>query len=142
MIKPITAKEIKYISYRLILRTLFDEDEGTDVSTRYPNILETCLTAPFETFSAQSAYPDIISKASILFYTMIKDHPFQKGNKRITISAIFMFFYKNKKWLKVSSKELYNFIIWISSSPDKLKTETLRAIEKFFKLHIIDYEPK
>jgi len=37
-------------------------------------------------------YPTLVSKASFLFYLMIKNHPFQNGNKRIAITTLFTFF--------------------------------------------------
>ena len=66
----------------------------------------------------------------MLFYLMIKNHPFQNGNKRIAMTTLFVFLYLNRKWLKVDSKELYNFAVWVAQSPAKLKDETVKAIEK------------
>ena len=51
----------------------------------------------------------LIIKAAILFYLLIKNHPFQNGNKRMAVTALFLFLYLNKKWLKVDNTELYNF---------------------------------
>jgi len=69
---------------------------------------------------------------------MIKNHPFQNGNKRIAITALFTFLHKNKKWLKVDNKELYNFAVWVAESPPKLKTETVLAIEHFLKTYLVN----
>ena len=56
---------------------------------------------PFQTFSAKSLYPSLAGKASMLFYLMIKNHPFLNGNKRIAIITLLMFLLRNNKWLKV-----------------------------------------
>ena len=72
---------------------------------------------------------------------MIKNHPFQNGNKRIAMTTLFVFLYKNNRWLKVNTQELYNFTIWISQSPPKVKEETVKAIEKFLKIYIIRVAP-
>ncbi len=72
-----------------------------------------------------------------LFYLLVKKHPFQNGNKRIAMTALFVFLYKNNKWLKADTQELYNFTMWIAQSPPKYKEETLRAIQKFLKEKII-----
>ena len=69
---------------------------------------------------------------------MIKNRPFQNDNKRIAITTLFVFLYRNKKWLKVDTQELYNFTIWIASSPAELKNEVVKAIESFFRSHIIN----
>ncbi|MDD5518848.1 MAG: type II toxin-antitoxin system death-on-curing family toxin, partial [Candidatus Omnitrophica bacterium] len=106
-------------------------------STRYPHVLESCLAAPFQTFTGKSLYSNLAAKAAILFYLMIKNHPFQNGNKRIAMTTLFVFLHKNRKWLKVDTQELYNFTMWIAQSPPKFKEETLRAVQKFLKENII-----
>ena len=68
---------------------------------------------------------------------MIKNHPFQNGNKRIAMTALFVFLYKNKKWLKVDNQELYNFAKWVAESNPKLKEETVKAAEKFIKTYMV-----
>jgi len=138
MIKPISVAEVEYIAFRLAQELLAFNEPIPDFSTRYPNILESCLAVPFQSFSRKALYPGLISKASILFYLMIKNHPFQNGNKRIALTTLLVFLFKNKKWLKVEPLELYEFTIWVARSPARVKDETVRAIEKFLRAHIID----
>jgi len=138
MMKIITVKEVEYTAHRLAREMLSFDEPIPDFSTRFPNILESCLATPFQSFSKKSLYPTFISKASILFYLMIKNHPFQNGNKRIAITTLLFFLYKNKKWIKVDTQELYNFTIWVAQSPRNVKEETVKAIEKFLKPHIVD----
>ncbi|MFO8052835.1 MAG: type II toxin-antitoxin system death-on-curing family toxin, partial [Candidatus Omnitrophota bacterium] len=136
--KVITIKEVEHIAFRLAKEMLSYNEPIPAFSSRFPNILESCLITPFQSFSGKSLYPTLISKASILFYLMIKNHPFQNGNKRIAMTAIFVFLYKNKKWIKVDNQELYNFTVWVASSPPKVKEEVVNAIEKFIKTNMID----
>ncbi len=110
-----------------------------EFSTRFPNILESCLLTPFQSFSGRSPYQDLVSKASILFYLMIKNHPFQNGNKRIAMTTLFVFLQKNGKWISVDTQELYNFTMWIAQSPPGAKEETVKATEKFLRRHLIDF---
>lgn len=134
--KKFTVKEVEYIAFRLAQELLSFNEPIPDFSTRYPNILESCLAVPFQTFTGKSIYPSLIEKATVLFYLMIKNHPFQNGNKRIAMTTLFVFFYKNKKWLKVDTQELYNFTMWIAQSPPRFKEETIKAIQKFLKEHL------
>lgn len=136
--KIITFADVGYISFRLAKELMSFNEPIPDFSTRYPNILESCLAVPFQRFSQRPLYAGLISKAGILFYLMIKNHPFQNGNKRIAMTSLFVFLYLNKKWLEVDSKELYNFAIWVAQSPAPFKNETVKAIEKFIKTHIVD----
>ena len=136
--KIITVKEVEYIAFRLAKELLSFNEPIPDFSTRFPNILESCLSVPFQIFGGKSLYPTLVSKAAILFYLMIKNHPFQNGNKRIAMTTLFVFLYKNKKWLKVNPQELYNFTVWVASSPPSVKDQTVKAIEKFLKDHLVD----
>jgi death-on-curing family protein len=138
MIKILTVKEIEYIAFKLARELLTFNEPIPDFSTRFPNILESCLAAPFQSFSKKQLYKGLVEKASILFYLMIKNHPFQNGNKRIAMTTLLVFLYKNKKWIKVDTQELYNFTIWVAQSPPRLKDETVKATEKFIKMHIIN----
>lgn len=134
----ITIKEVEFIAFRLAQETLSFNEPIPDFSTRFPNILESSLVTPFQQFDRKDLYRTLIAKASILFYLMVKNHPFKNGNKRIAMTTLFVFLYKNKKWLKADKQELYNFTVWIAQSPAKLKEETVKAIEKFLKLHLIN----
>lgn len=135
--KTVTLKEVEYLSFRLAQEHMSFNEPIPDFYTRFPNKLESCLAIPFQTFIGKSPYPDLISKASILFYLIIKNHPFQNGNKRIAMTTLMVLLYKNKKWIKVDTQELYNFTMWIASSPAKANNETVRAIEKFLKSCIV-----
>jgi death-on-curing family protein len=136
--KTITVKEVEYTAFRLAKEMLAFNEPIPDFSTRFPNILESCIATPFQSFSGKSLYPSFISKVSMLFYLMIKNHPFQNGNKRIAMTTLFVFLHKNNKWLKVDVQELYNFTVWVASSPRRAKDETVKAIEKFLQVYIVD----
>ena len=136
--QKITVKEVEYLAFKLAKAIMSYNEPITDFSTRFPNILESCLATPFQSFGGKSLYPDFVSKASILFYLMIKNHPFQNGNKRIAMTTLFVFLHKNSKWVKVDTQELYNFTMWIAQSSPKFKNETVNAIEKFIKSYIIE----
>ncbi len=136
--KSITVKEVEYIAYRIVQELMTFNEPIPDFSSRFPHILDSCLATPFQTFTGKSLYPDLISRASILFYLMIKNHPFQNGNKRIAMTTLFVFIHKNKKWIKVDTQELYNFTVWVAQSPPRVKEEVVKAIEKFLKAHTVD----
>jgi len=135
--KEITLAEVEYLAFRLAKELLEFNEPIPDFSTRFPNSLESCLAVPFQKFARKDIYKGLIAKASILFYLLIKNHPFQNGNKRIAMTTLFVFLYKNKKWLKVNEKELYNFAVWVAQSPAKLKDEVLKGIEKFLKTYLV-----
>ena len=137
-IKPITILEVEYVAHTLARETMKWNEPIPDFSSRFPGKLESCLAVPFQAFGGKSFYRGLVEKASILFYLMIKNHPFENGNKRIAMMTLFYFLYKNKKWLRVDSQELYNFARWVAESNPKLKEETFAAVKKFISTYLVD----
>jgi len=138
MMNSISITEIEYLAYKLAREFMTYNEPIPDFASRFPNILESCVVLPFQRFKSKTLYKGLVEKAAILFYLMIKNHPFQNGNKRIAMTTLMVFLYKNKKWLKVDTKELYNFAVWVAQSNPKLKEETVKATQKFLNTYIID----
>ena len=134
----ITLADVEYLAFRLAREHLTFDEPIPDFFTRFPNILESCVLTPFQSFSGKSLYPTLVGKASILFYLMIKNHPFQNGNKRIAITTLLTFLVVNGKWLKVDSQELYNFTVWLAQSPSRVKDQVVAAAEKFIGDHLVE----
>ncbi len=138
--KTITIQEVEYIAFKLAREKFSFNEPIPDFSTRFPNALESCLAVPFQRFSGKSLYPTLVSKAAMLFYLMNKKNPFQNGNKRIAMTTLLVFLYRNGKWIKVDTQELYNFTVWVAQSPRTVKDETVKATEKFLKTHLVKLE--
>lgn len=137
MSRTISLAEVEYITFRLTRELMTYDEPIPDFATRFPNVLESCLAVPFQRFEKKSLYQTIGQKAAILFYLLIKNHPFQNGNKRIAMTTLFYFLFKNKKWLEVDEKKLYNFAVWVAESPAELKNETLAAAKRFIKTYLV-----
>lgn len=134
-VKSISLNEVEYITNTLSRAAWLEPIPKFE--TRFPNILESCLATPFQTFNKKNLYKGLLSKASILFYLMIKNHPFQNGNKRIALTTLIVFLFKNRIWITVDNQEFYNFTVWIAESNPKLKDEVIAAIRKFLKTYIV-----
>ena len=89
----------------------------------------------YQTFSAIELYPSVEDKASHLLYFIIKDHPFNDGNKR---SAAFMFIYfldkcdylyKNSGEKKINDNALTTLTLLIASSNPKDKELMIKLIK-------------
>jgi death-on-curing family protein len=136
-IKNLSIKEIELVAHDLAKAHMEWGEPIPDFSTRYPNKLESCIITPHQTFEGQ-LYPGIIKKSAVLFYLMNKNHPFQNGNKRIAVTTLLYFLYKNGKWIKIDNQRLYNFAVWVAQSDASLKKETILAIEKILKDNIVN----
>lgn len=137
-LKRLTVKDVEYIAHRLATETMSWSEPIPDFSTRYTDALERCIEAPFQSFGGRQLYPGLIKKAAILFYLMVKNHPFQNGNKRLAMTTLLFFLVENKKWIKVDTKELYNFARWVAESNAKLKDDTVRAVETFLSGYLTE----
>ncbi len=130
-IKKINIAEIEYIAHRLAQELMEYGEPIPPFDTRYPDKLESCLKTPFQTFDRKSLYKSFETKAAMLFYLMIKNHPFQNGNKRVAVLALIYFMYGNKRRLKVSNGELYEFSKKVASSEAKDKDIIVAEIRNF-----------
>ena len=137
--KRITLHQIEHIAFGLSRKHLTYNEPIPDFGTRYPNILESCLAAPFATFGRVDLYPGFLAKTGALFYFMIKNHPFRNGNKRIAMTTLFVALARQGKWLEVDIKVLYNFAVWVAESPSDAKEEMMQYIRKFLEKHIVSY---
>jgi death-on-curing family protein len=138
-INKITIEEIKYVAHELAVKTMDWDEPIPKFETRYPNALESCITTPFMKFDKKLLYKGLVEKAAILFYLLIKNHPFQNGNKRIAVTSLFVFLnIKNNKWLKVDTKVLYRTAVWVAESPAEAKDEVVEYLIKFINRHLVD----
>lgn len=137
-IKSLSIQEVEYVAHRLAQETMVWNEPIPDFSTRYPHILESCLATPFQTYSRRVLYKGLEEKAAILFYLMVKNHPFKNGNKRIAMTTLLYLLVKNGKWMRVDETELYNFAKWVAESNPKFKNETVAAITKFLRISMVE----
>lgn len=137
--QSITIAEVEYTAFFLARKLMTYDEPILDFGTRFPNILESCLETPFVRFSRKDLYRGLIGKASILFYLLIKNHPFQNGNKRIAIMCLLYFLYKNNKWLKMSNKTLYEFSRGIAKSKTSSREKAIINIRGTLKKYLIDF---
>lgn len=139
-LKRITIKDVEFVAHELAKELLAWKEPIPDFSTRFPGKLESCLSMPFQTFSRRTLYKGLVQKAAVLFYLMIKNHPFQNGNKRIAMTTMFVFLSRNGKWLRVDNRKIYNFARWVAESDATVKDATIAAIKKFLETYMIVFE--
>lgn len=135
--KSITVAEVEYTAFRLAEKFMTWDEPIPEFGSRFPNILESCLGQPFLQFGGKDLYRGLIGKGSILFYLLIKNHPFQNGNKRIAVMSLLYFLYKNDKWLNVNNDGLYKFSRGIAGSRTAKNSDIFLHIHRFLTLHII-----
>lgn len=99
---------------------------------RDKNLLDSALKVPFQTFDGKDLYPDILDKATQLCFSLINNHPFSDGNKRIGIHLTLLFLKINNVQLNYVQQELIDLGFGIASS--KLQKNGIR---KWFENHVV-----
>jgi death on curing protein len=95
--------------------------------------IESCLQTPFQKYFGIYKYVGLLSKATILFYLINKNHCLLNGNKRMAcITAGFLFF-KNGYDLDMSPTTFYHLAKDVVLSNEGEKRKTIRKIKKIFK---------
>ncbi len=140
--KPVTTAEVEYTAFKLAEKFMTWNEPIPNFGSRFPHILESCLETPFVQFSRKDLYRGLIGKASIMFYLMIKNHPFQNGNKRIAVMTLLYFLYKNSKWLKINNVDLYNFARGIAKSKPQSREKIILQIQALLKKNIINFSTR
>lgn len=130
-IHKLTVSEVEYIAFSLAQELMEYGEPIPPFDTRYPDKLESCLKTPFQTYNRKSLYKGIQGKASILFYLMIKNHPFQNGNKRVAVVTLYYFLRANQRKLKVDNTRLYEFAREVAASDAHKKAEVIERIDQF-----------
>ena len=134
----ISIVEVELIAFLLAKKLMKFNEPIPDFNTRFPSILESCLATPFQKFTGKFLYKGLTKKTAVLFYLMIKNHPFKNGNKRIAMMSMLYLLFKNGKWMESDNQVLYNFAKWIAASDPSVKNATVLAIEKFLSDHLSD----
>lgn len=88
---------------------------GSD-GLRDEGMLDSALSAPFQTFGGEDVYPSLQQKAARLCFGLIKNHPFVDGNKRIGAHAMLVFLSLNGIELQYTQTELSDIILQLAAS--------------------------
>jgi death-on-curing family protein len=127
--KQLTLDHVELVAHKLAKVLMTWNEPIPDFSTRNPGILESCLKTPFSTWGKKDFYPTLEEKAGVLFYLMIKNHPFQNGNKRIAVTSLLIFLSLNGKWLTLPEDDLYDLAVWVAGSKSHAKNGVIQAIK-------------
>ena len=68
---------------------------GGAVGLREEGLLESALEAPFGSFGGAEFYPSLEEKGARLGHSLVSNHPFVDGNKRIGVYIMFIFLQVN-----------------------------------------------
>lgn len=78
--------------------------------------LESCVAQPYMTFGGKDLYPTLADKVAALGYSLIQNHPFVDGNKRVGHAAMETFLVLNSHELTGSVDEQERLVLGVAAS--------------------------
>lgn len=96
----LTAAQVLFIHGRLIVET------GGASGIRDLGLLEAAVARPQATFDGEDLYADLATKAAALMASLVGNHPFVDGNKRVGIAAAAIFLQRNGQRLTATNEAL------------------------------------
>lgn len=109
-IVPLSADEIVEIHETLADWFASSEDPISPVGVRDRGLLESAAARPDQTVEGREAYKTLFSKAAALFHSLVNNHPFYNGNKRVALVAAQVALAQQNYWLEDSSdEEMFEF---------------------------------
>lgn len=135
--KWLTLEDFELLCFNAARELMTYHEPIPDYSTRDNSLLESSLGSPRQTFGGKLLYPTLEKQGAILFYSLIKNHPFKNGNKRLAVMGLLAFSTLNGKWLSVTPIQLYDLACAVSESKPVSKDHTLAEIELFLTKFLI-----
>ena len=114
----ISIKEVQIIHNILI------DKFGGSKGIRDVGLLESALARPFATFDGKDLYPNAIDKASAIVESIVINHPFIDGNKRIAYVLMRLILLENDADILATQEEKYKFVI--AASKGKYRFEEIK----------------
>lgn len=96
MIRFLHLGEVLELQRQLIITS------GGSPGLRDLGLLEAALSQPRQTFAGEDLYPTVIDKAACLGFSLVTNHPFVDGNKRIGHAATEVMLMLNSHELRAS----------------------------------------
>jgi death-on-curing protein len=127
---------MRYLTLNEVLRLHQQviQQSGGSGGVRDLGALESAVAQPRMTFNGQELYPTLIEKAASLGFSLIQNHPFIDGNKRIGHAAMETFLVLNHFEIRDSVDNQEKIILDVASG--------LMPRQKFIDwlaIHVIEY---
>ena len=106
---------IKFSSEKVkLLHQLMAEATGGSVGVRDEGLLDSAIQGAFATFDGAELYPTKEEKAAYLGYSLISNHAFVDGNKRIGVYVMLSFLELNGIHIEASDEDVVNLGIGVA----------------------------
>jgi death on curing protein len=122
VIRYLSLAEVIDLHGRIIAET------GGGAGLRDIGALESALAQPRQSFGGEHLYPTLVSKAAALGFSLVMNHPFVDGNKRIGHAAMEAFLMLNGLEIRADVNDAESEILALASG-QRRREEFLRWVE-------------
>jgi death-on-curing protein len=105
----------------MLLHTIITAETGGDPGIRDIALLESALESAYATFDGVELYPTKQEKGARIGYSLISNHAFVDGNKRIGIFIMLIFLEVNGIKLRPTNEELARVGLAVAAGEMKYK---------------------
>ena len=109
----------------LLLHQIISQETGGDPNLRDINLLDSALESAFQTFDGKELYPTKEEKAARIGYSLISNHAFVDGNKRIGMYVLLSFLQVNGIKIRPSDEEVVR--VGLATAAREMKYEDILA---------------
>jgi death-on-curing protein len=108
---------MRYLSLGEVVRLhqLIIEQSGGATGIRDLGLLDSALAQPRATFDGRDLHPTLLDKAAALCTSLVQNHPFVDGNKRVGHAAMATFLLLNGVEIVATTDEQENLILELAS---------------------------
>lgn len=103
----------------LLLHQIVAQTTGGDPNLRDINLLDSALESAFQTFDGKDLYPSKEEKAARICHSLISNHAFVDGNKRIGMYVLLAFLETNGIKIKPDNDEVARVGLSVASGEMK-----------------------
>jgi death-on-curing protein len=123
----LTLGEVRELHRRLI------GEHGGAKPIRDEGALESAVAQPMEVFGGQDLYPTLAAKASALCFSLVRNHAFVDGNKRVGHAAAEALLMLNGHELESGVDEAEGLVLGLANA--EVPRE---AVVEWFRAHIVE----
>lgn len=111
-------------------------ESGGRSGVRDLGAVASALSQPRVSVGGQDAYPTVLEKAAALGYSLIRNHGFFDGNKRISHAAMEVFLILNGMEIRATVDEQERFILLLAAG-----NVSRRELTDWLRSHVAELEP-
>jgi death-on-curing protein len=108
------------------------KESGGRPGIRDLGLLASAVAQPSATFGGKDLYPSLVAKAAALAFSLISNHPFVDGNKRVAHAAMEVFLVLNGHEVQCPTDEQESFWLALAAS-QKTREELVAWLTKHVK---------